>query len=70
MYKKLIVTFTGCLPEDADTIEDWMRAEVNTLDNLSREQFRKLSRDVHKSLLWARSPDGQAFIASLKKEFE
>ena len=68
-YKKLIVSATGCSEKDAETVEDWMRDQVNTLDHLSRRQFNALAREAHKALLWSRTPDGKAYTAQLEKEF-
>lgn len=68
-YKKTIITATGCPPEDAKIVEEWMRDKVSTLDRLCRREFNKLARDAYKALIWSRTPDGQAYIAKLEKEF-
>ena len=41
LYSKLIVEFTGCTPEEAPKVEQYMRDTYHTLDHLTRAAFKK-----------------------------
>lgn len=41
MYRALIITLTGCTPEEAPKVERLMRDTYHTLDHLSRAAFKK-----------------------------
>jgi hypothetical protein len=54
-YGPLIVESTGCPPEDAREVEEFMRLEYGTLDHLDRLRFAREARISFEALKLARS---------------
>jgi hypothetical protein len=49
-YQRLILEVTSCRPEDCPEIEELMRSEYPTLNNLDRLEFSALARDAYEAL--------------------
>jgi len=66
-YQKNIVSVTGCKPEDAEEIEDYMRNIIfhSTLDWQTKAQFNKGARESYRDILWMRSPEGVEYMKQL-----
>jgi len=66
-YQKDIIEITGCKPEDAEEIEDYMRNIYfhSTLDWQSKALFKKGAKESYRDILWMRSPEGMEYIKEL-----
>jgi len=66
-YQREIIQITGCKPEDAEGIEDYMRNIIfhSTLDWQSKAQFNKGARESYRDILWMRSPEGVEYMKQL-----
>ena len=66
-YQREIIQITGCKPEDAEEIEDYMRNIIfhSTLDWESKAQFNKGARESYRDILWMRSPEGVEYMKQL-----
>jgi len=66
-YQREIIQITGCKPEDAEEIEDYMRNIIfhSTLDWQSKAQFNKGARESYRDILWMRSPEGVEYMKQL-----
>jgi hypothetical protein len=67
-YQSTIVKVTGCRPEEAEEIENYMRDVIfqSTLDWQSKEQFDRAAREAHADILYMRTPEGQKYMTLLK----
>lgn len=67
-YQTTITKVTGCKPEDAEEIEDYMRNIIfqSTLDWQSKEQFNQAAREAYNDILFMRTPEGQKYMSLLK----
>ena len=44
-YTASIMADAGCTAEQAEKVEEYMRCEYRTLDNISRARFKKVARE-------------------------
>lgn len=67
-YQSTIIKVTGCKPEDASEIEDYMRDIIfqSTLDWQSKEQFDKAAREAYADILYIRTPEGKIYMEVLR----
>lgn len=70
-YQRDIIEVTGCRPEDAEEIEDYMRNAIfhSTLDWQSRRQFNRAARMAYKDIIWMRSSEGQAYMKQINEAY-
>jgi len=63
LYQEGIVKATGCLPEDAEAIEELMRHEIfhSTLDWQTKEQFDAGAKEAYNLLIEARQQGIELF---------
>ena len=54
-YGAKIESATKCLPDEIAAIESLMRDEHPTLDGLASDQFVRIARECHESLLSAKN---------------
>jgi hypothetical protein len=67
IYEKWIVKDTGCPPEDAAEIEEYMRFTVfhSSLSHLSREQLRQGAITAYSDILFIRSEEGKQYTENI-----
>src|SRR5574343_209085 len=70
-YQRDIIEVTGCRPEDAEEIEDYMRNAIfhSTLDWQSRRQFNRAARMAYRDIMFIHSPEGQAYMRQITKSY-
>ena len=68
-YQENIINVTGCKPEDAEEIENYMRDVIfhSTLDWQSKAQFNKGAKTAYKHILYLRSPEGVRYLNELNQ---
>jgi hypothetical protein len=49
-YQRLIIEVTGCRPEQAPEVEEFMRSEQPTLSHLDQAEFAALARDAFEAM--------------------
>ena len=69
-YKETIKKVTGCTPQDAVEIEDYMRNIYfhSTLDWQTKAQFNKGAKESYNDILWMRSPEGIEYMKQLENQ--
>lgn len=69
-YSAGISKYTGVTDQATlDEIEELMRDEYHTLNHLSPEKFARCARECWQAVQYMRTPDGQAYMAQLDREF-
>jgi hypothetical protein len=71
-YQESIIEATGCTPEDAIEIEDYMRHIYfhSTLDWQSKALFNKGARESYQDILFMRSPEGIEYIQQFNYQWD
>lgn len=69
-YEELIIASTGCAPEDAEEIEDYMRDTIfhSTLDWQDKFMLETAANQAYGDILFMRSPEGIAYCKQLNDQ--
>ena len=70
-YQRDIIEITGCKPEEAEEIQDYMQTAdfQNSLGEMNFRQFSKEARAAYSFILFLHSPEGARYRALMRLSF-